>query len=118
MVELDEPALPLMPLEALPLVPEEPLAGGDPPAGRSAAPPDVPAALPEVGEPGVLAAVFIFTWPDASLQCVAAETLPPGGVVAGCAAAPITPAPTTVADNRRVFNIGALLGLLPLTECK
>ena len=75
MVELDEPALPLMPLEALPLVPEEPLAGGDPPAGRSAAPPDVPAALPEVGEPGVLAAVFIFTWPDASLQCVAAETL-------------------------------------------
>jgi len=63
-VELDAPdesALPLMPLEALLLAPEEPLAGGDAPAGRSAAPPDLPAALPEVAEPGVLAAVFSFT---------------------------------------------------------
>jgi hypothetical protein len=46
-----------MPLEALPLVP---VAGGDPPAGRSDAPPDAPAELPDVAEPGVLAAVFNF----------------------------------------------------------
>jgi hypothetical protein len=50
-----------LPLVPLPLVPEEPLAVGDPPAGRSAAPPDLPAALPDVAAPGVLAAVFSLT---------------------------------------------------------
>jgi hypothetical protein len=54
-------ALPLGALPLVLLVPEDPLAGGAPPAGRSAAPPVAPAALPAVGAPGVLAAVFSFT---------------------------------------------------------
>jgi hypothetical protein len=45
------------------------------------------------------------------LQCVAGEgkELPVEGVLF-CAAAPTTLAPTKVADSRRVFNIGVLLG--------
>jgi len=54
--------------DTLPVAPEEPLAGGAEPAGRSAAPLEAPVVPPEAAAP-VLAAVFMRACPEAlSLQ--------------------------------------------------